>query len=699
MARPGPVRSRRAKPATPPEATAVLAAALRRVRALRRRPLPGWRTVRGRVAVVLTVPTCLLLAMVGLAVEGRIESYDDARKTRSEVDLSLRVQNLVHELQRERGLTNGYLSGGEEYAAQLRAQRKKVDTALYGLRNEPAVVHSVQDKLDRLTPVRADVDINVADPTKTLDFYTAAITTLNAEDPASDNDARGDRELRDGLAAMQALAAAKESLALERGSLNGVFVAGSFTRTEFLDFTEVRAARLAALDRFKQVATAGQRAALTNAFSSVAAHSAQSYEELASRGVDGSPLHIDAEAWWDDMTTLVDALYAVQQEVGADLRTRTSQLSDAATTRLLEYLGAGLLALVLVTAAWWLASRSITRPLDALVRDADEVARQRLPEAVRRIQEDGKLPAEADGDDEDDAETPAAKVTRGAEEVTKVAEALRGVERTAVGLAAEQAVLRRNTTESLANLGRRNQGLIRRQLGLITRLENQELDPDALAELFELDHLATRMRRNAESLLVLVGQHTPRSSNGTANGLELVQSAIAEVEQYRRVMVATVEPCALRGHAVADLAHLLAEIVENALTFSPPTEPVEVHGWADGDEYCIAVVDHGVGMPAADLDRSNARLAGDDAFLVAPTRFLGHYVVGRLARRLDVEVRLFDTPGGGVSALVTIPARLLAPVTAPPEGPAAARKPPRTPENVSSMLNGFRAGVARAESR
>jgi anti-sigma regulatory factor (Ser/Thr protein kinase) len=166
-------------------------------------------------------------------------------------------------------------------------------------------------------------------------------------------------------------------------------------------------------------------------------------------------------------------------------------------------------------------------------------------------------------------------------------------------------------------------------------------------------------------------------------------------------MVATVEPCHLRGHAVADLAHLLAEIIENALTFSPPTEPVEVHGWADGDEYCLAVVDHGVGMPGPDLDRSNARLAGDEAFLVAPTRFLGHYVVGRLARRLDVEVRLFDTPGGGVSALVTLPARLLTADSAEPSfaAAAAAAAKPRTPQLVSSMLNGFRAGVARGESR
>ena len=251
-------------------------------------------------------------------------------------------------------------------------------------------------------------------------------------------------------------------------------------------------------------------------------------------------------------------------------------------------------------------------------------------------------------------------------------------------------MLRRNTAESLASLGRRNQGLVRRQLSLITALEQQELDPEALAELFELDHLATRMRRNAESLLVLVDERSPQIGSVTATSLELVQSALGEVEQYRRVVIAEVEPRRISGRAVAELSHLLAELVENALTFSPPEQSVDVHGWADGDDYCIAVVDHGVGMSPEDLARANARIAGEEAFLVAPTRYLGHYVVGRLATRLDVEVLLSDTPGGGVSALVTLPAKILAPDEAPP---------PDRRTYVSSMLNGFRAGVVRAEAR
>jgi K+-sensing histidine kinase KdpD len=155
----------------------------------------------------------------------------------------------------------------------------------------------------------------------------------------------------------------------------------------------------------------------------------------------------------------------------------------------------------------------------------------------------------------------------------------------------------------------------------------------------------------------------------------------------------------VRGHAVADVAHLLAELIENGLTFSPPTEPVEVHGWYDTDDdtYCFAVIDHGIGMSEADKERAGARLsdAGEEAFLAAPTRFLGHLVVGRLAHRLGdgAQVHLFDTTGGGLSALLALPGRLLAPVEAPSASP-----PPARPA-VSSLLNGFRAGVARAEAR
>ncbi|WP_229913595.1 sensor histidine kinase [Streptomyces capitiformicae] len=663
-----------------------------------RRPMPGWRSIRGRVTVVITVPICLLLAVAGLAVHGRAEALGDARTTRAEAGLSLRIQALVHQLQRERGLTNGLLGGEKEFRPPLSATRKRVDTVLRGMRTESAVEDVVQRHLRRLADIRAAADRGTAGQAATLTFYTSAVNALNAVDPVAETATGADRQLRDRLAALRELAAAKESVALERGLLNGVFAQGAFHGREYIDFTEVRATRVAALTRFRQVATAPQRAALEKAFATEDAERATAYEKQAEGAADGSPLRADARTWWDAMTVLVDDLYAVQQSVGDDVRDRADRLSHDAELALAAYLVTGTLIAALVAGLAAVASRSLTRPLRGLAETAHDVARRRLPAAVARIQQSPQDSAQL-LTPEDAQDTPDARLLGGAAEIAEVAASLQQVEHTALQLAAQQAGLRRNTTESLANLGRRNQSLVRRQLSLITRLERQELDPDALAELFELDHLATRMRRNAESLLVLAGQNPPRPTAAPADGLEVVQSAVAEVEQYRRVLIATVEPVRVRGHAVADVAHLLAELIENGLNFSPPTEPVEVHGWYDteDDTYSFGVVDHGIGMSEADKARAGALLSdsGEEALVAAPTRFLGHLVVGRLAHRLGegAQVHLFDTPGGGLSALLVLPGRLLAPVEAPSTSP-----PPARPA-VSSLLNGFRAGVARAEAR
>ncbi|ELS51001.1 ATP-binding protein [Streptomyces viridochromogenes] len=639
----------------------------------------SWRTIRGRMTVILAVPTCLLLVVVGLAVADRLQDYRDARDTRSQIDVTLRIQDLVHHLQSERVFTNGLLAGDRSYRTQLDRSRDRVDAVRREL-SEERVVAGAMTRLERLTAIRDSVDSGSADRTKTHTYYTGVIGALNAADPTADRATRGDRRLRDDLAALQALAEAKEAGSQEGSLLGGALAAGSFRETNSLDFVKARATRISAMDRFFKLATPTQRDAVMKMFSSPVTRRLDTIENAALKASDGSRIRVDGTGFAEDMLRVDATVHQAQHRVDADVQARTKGLSDEATASLAGYLALGALVLTTLVAAAVLAGRSITRPLDALASEADDVARRRLPDTMARIQAGELAPAAAER-----------QPHRSAQEITRVVTALHNVENTAVGLAAEQAVLRRNSAESLASLGRRNQGLVRRQLALITALEQQELDPEALAELFELDHLATRMRRNAESLLVLVDERTPQIRTSTATSLELVQSAIGEVEQYRRVSIAEIEPRRISGRAVAELSHLLAELLENALTFSPPDQPVEVHGWEEGDEFNIAVVDHGVGMSPEDLARANARIAGEEAFLVAPTRYLGHYVVGRLARRLGVEVLLSDTPGGGVSALIILPARLLA-----PDDDAV---PPDRREYVSSMLNGFRAGIARAESR
>jgi PAS domain S-box-containing protein len=235
----------------------------------------------------------------------------------------------------------------------------------------------------------------------------------------------------------------------------------------------------------------------------------------------------------------------------------------------------------------------------------------------------------------------------------------------------EQAALRTSISDLLHNLARRSQGLVDRQLELIDELERNEVDPDRLDELFRMDHLATRMRRNVENLIVLSGVDQRRRWSASVPLRDVVEAAVAEVEDYSRVQVAGIQDLTLAGQAASDVAHLLAELVENATSFSSPTTTVEVSGGPTGNGYVIEIEDHGIGMSDIELDEANRRLAEPLAADVAVSRMMGFHVVGRLAARHGIRVQLRHCWFGGVTALVLLPAALLGsegehPAMAPP---------------------------------
>jgi signal transduction histidine kinase len=348
------------------------------------------------------------------------------------------------------------------------------------------------------------------------------------------------------------------------------------------------------------------------------------------------------------------------------LNARVDELNEQAATRERLYVSMAAATLAAAVVLTWLVSRSITKPLRSLTRQAKSMADSRLPDAVLGIL-DTPL-----GEDIAVPQVRAVQVqTR--DEVSDVAEALNTVQDTALDLAVEQAVLRRNIADSFVNLGRRNQNLLGRQLDFITELENRETDPDALANLFRLDHLATRMRRNAESLLVLAGVEPPRQWAAPVRLTDVIRAALGEVESYQRVTAEGIEPATILGSAAADLAHLLAELIENALVFSPPDRQVLIRGRRNAaGGYSLAIIDGGLGMAAADLAAANRRLAGAESFTIAPSKYLGHYVAGNLATRHGVRVRLQASRGSGVTAIIDVPPSLLtsAPATGAPLTPA-----------------------------
>ena len=245
------------------------------------------------------------------------------------------------------------------------------------------------------------------------------------------------------------------------------------------------------------------------------------------------------------------------------------------------------------------------------------------------------------------------------DEIGQVAQAVDDIQQVAVRLATEQAGLRRSIGDMFTNLARRSQTLIDRQLELIDDLERNETDPETLEHLFRLDHLATRMRRNAEDLIVLSGADPGRHWVQPMTVVDVVRAAAAEVEEYQRVELLPLADLEVAGHVAVDVIHLLAELIENATAFSPPNTKVQIAGQAVPHGYVIEVEDRGLGMSDEELILANERLANPPEIDFALSRVLGLYVVGRLSQRYGIKVQLRHSWYGGVTALALLPNSML----------------------------------------
>ncbi|WP_433888593.1 nitrate- and nitrite sensing domain-containing protein [Streptomyces sp. CA-111067] len=617
------------------------------------------RTIRAKLARILVVSLALVMALLGTAVSRQLTNHHNASDTAANARLSGTLQGLIHELQKERGLTTGLVGGVTEFRPKLAAQRAATDTARRALdaelsgRTDPAAGSVRKDigALDGLRDVRQAATDGTGTVNDTFDYFTTTITGLGRLGLGLSQ--VHDQQLRADYQALQTLGDAKEYMGEERAIVLGVLRAGAFGGgTPYSRFMEIRAGRLAGQSTFPRWATPAQQQRLDAAFATPVARKAIGYEQLVVGGggrVDDR--RVPPMAWYDAMTGTINGLRGVQISLGQDIQRRADHLESDATRQLTLYL---LLALGGIAALAALAVgcvRAVSGPLASLTRQARQAADERLPAAVAQAQAaDGGRP---------ERPSPVQVPGRAGEEVKLVAAAFDRVQTAAFDLATEQAVLRRNATESLVNLGRRNQNLVRRQISFINKLEHEDADPATLANLFELDHLATRMRRNAESLLVLAGESSPRPWATPLSVTDVVRAALSEVEEYRRVALRRLDPVLISGSVVSEIAHLLAELVENALSYSPPDAEVEIEGRRTGAGYLVAIVDHGYGMDARGLAEANVRLSGTASFMAEPTRFLGHFVVGALARKCGIEVRLGEAPAAGVVARVLIPTTLL----------------------------------------
>ncbi|MFG2884457.1 nitrate- and nitrite sensing domain-containing protein [Streptomyces sp. NPDC048297] len=357
---------------------------------------------------------------------------------------------------------------------------------------------------------------------------------------------------------------------------------------------------------------------------------------------------ITPENWWAVNTLKFNAYRSIESDMADKAVNEASSIADDAKVSAITTGAAVVIALLLAFVLAGAVARQMSRSMRQLRNAAFGIAEQRLPMLVDQL-------SRTDPGRVDTRVAPIPIHTK--DEIGEVARAFDQVHREAVRLASEQALLRGNINAIFTNLSRRNQSLIEGQLTLITDLENNEADPDQLENLFKLDHLATRMRRNGENLLVLAGEEPGRRWDQPVPLIDVLRAASSEVEQYERIELSGVPEAEIHGRAVTDLVHLLAELLENATTFSSPQTKVRVTATRLPDgRVMVEIHDKGIGLTAEDFADINHKLANPPTVDAAISQRMGLFVVGRLSDRHGIRVQL--RPSGeqaGTTSLVMLP--------------------------------------------
>ena len=366
---------------------------------------------------------------------------------------------------------------------------------------------------------------------------------------------------------------------------------------------------------------------------------------LASPGGSG-PVPVNAGSWQASSGTYQAALLGAELKTSTALASMTASLTDRQVTEAVLAGGAGLLAVVVsvILLVWF--GRKVTRDLTRLDNNVRDMAQERLPRVVEKLRR---------GDDVDViAESPPPD-TSTIREVARIAESFAAVQRAAVGAAVDQARMRKGVSQVFLNISMRSQSLLHRQLAMLDSMERRTSEPKALADLFRLDHLTTRMRRHAEGLIILSGARPGRNWRNPVPVVDVLRAAVAEVEDYVRVDVVSESQDLVAGNVVNDIIHLVAELIENATVFSPPNTRVEVRADRVGAGLVAEIEDRGLGLGTEDLTDINRRLASPPEFDLANSEQLGLFVVGRLAARHHIQVSLRPSSYGGITAVLLLP--------------------------------------------
>jgi signal transduction histidine kinase len=669
----------------------------------RRSPL---RSIRVRLLLPIGVATIGLTALGVLQSGAALRTAAEGERARTLAWGLTATVKLNHQVEQEIAETvDLLLRGGEAGKQLLTAQQARTDAAVANYEQAAAAVArltpdlaaavgTVRSELTRL-PLTRDVALHPAGsgdgralfdsshsgspddgtPEAAFDNLTHALVataeTISAQPMAS--------ALAENARIVAILSVAEHRAAEERNLLREVFARGHFQPGELAELAELRGSES---DRVAQLAGVASPSTRQQYAETVQGPDVERATELVEGALryESQPaaLKVDPDAWYIAQTNAMRRVYLFQLDVISMLETDAATLVADSRNWANAVTGAtiGLISLSLGTATG-LAVRT-SRRLRQLRHGAHMVTSTELPEAIAEVAS-APSPQTVREVEESSQDRVTAWLAPGSDEIGELSTALAALHRQALRLAADQAMLRMDVARIFIALSRRGQTLVQRQLVLLDDFERAETDPETLGRLFRLDHLAARMRRNEENLLVLAGAEPGRAFVDPESLADVVLAATAEIEQYDRIEATSLDELWIDATAVGDLVHLLAELLENAVVFSAPETKVQVSTHRTVDDLTVSVYDHGIGIAPEQLAELNEQLRRPTVLTGDLVSRMGLLVVARLAQRLRVQVELRSSPNAGTVALVRLPNRILLPAHAVTRRVLPVADPPAPP--------------------
>ncbi|MFF5370798.1 nitrate- and nitrite sensing domain-containing protein [Streptomyces sp. NPDC013187] len=634
--------------------------------------LRNWR-ISTRLVSLLALPVVAATSLGALRIDQSMDDIQQLDNMKLLTDMTKQATELSAALQEERDQSAGPLAhGGKATDFTVKGLREKTDRAMKNfldsseeidgaskdgnLKGVREYLVQLAGELGDLEQIRKGAYASEGNSTQTIEAYHRLIENLIdlSQDMA---EATSNPDMIQRTRALAAFSSAKEYSSIQRAALAAALpasntTAGKLSPNDRLYAESALESQNSEIRSFKSIYGEDAAAELLKPIEDGGNSTIKATDTYAGRAlVSASGLAQQDKRsyrdWLDDSSTKIQQMKNIEHTLLEEMEQKARELRSA-TERDAIISGALILIVLGVSLVGaFVVARSMIRSLRRLEDTATKVASDRLPELVKQLSES----------DPQDVDTSVESVgVHSRDEIGRVAAAFDDVHREAVRLAAEQALLRGNVNAMFTNLSRRSQGLIQRQLSLISELESREADPDQLSSLFKLDHLATRMRRNGENLLVLAGEEPGRRWTRPVPLVDVLRAAASEVEQYERIELASVPTTEVAGRVVNDLVHLLAELLENATSFSSPQTKVKVTGHALPDgRVLIEIHDTGIGLSPEDLAAINERLASPPTVDVSVSRRMGLFVVGRLSQRHGIRIQLRPSDSGGTTALVMLP--------------------------------------------